>query len=144
MALNSFDNAQFQLQKRLAESPPAGVPVDQWLWEQSPKSADFADNEPWGRVTTTIADAIDANVGGNWYRVTGIYVVDMFYPPATVSSYRQRGAQDAQHVVNLFNNALFENVNTEQARPNPIGVEPESGHYHHQVLVPFYYEGPQA
>lgn len=144
MALNSFDNAQFQLQVRLASNPPAGVPVEQWLWEQSPKAPTFADDAPWGRVSTTIADALDANVGGNWYRTIGIYVVDMFYPPATTDSYRSQGAQDVQHVVNLFNQVRFENVNTEQARPNPIGVEADTGLYHHQVLVPFYYEGPQV
>jgi hypothetical protein len=143
MALNSFDNAQFQLQKRLAESLPAGIPIEQWLWEQSPKSPSFNDNAPWGRVTTTISSATDANPGGNWYRIAGIYVVDMFYPPATTGSYRSVGAQDVQHVVKLFNNKRFNNVNAEQSRPNPLGVEPETGLYQHQVLVPFYYEGPE-
>lgn len=142
MALNSFDNAQFQLQVRLATNPPPGVPVDQWLWEQSPKSPSFADNAPWGRVTTTIADAIDANVGGNWFRTTGIYVIDLFYPSAQTQSYRATAAGDIDHLMSLFNQTRFENVNTEQARPNPIGVEAETGLYHHQVLVPFYYEGP--
>ncbi len=136
---HSYANAQKQFQLRLAANPIPSIPNSSVHWELAPFTTPAGD---YARVNTTIADTTMVQAGGGWNRSFGTFYVDMFYRPATTENHRNKVALDAEHVQVLFHQQRFDSVNCEDATISPVGVESDTGLYHMQVRVIFYYEGP--
>lgn len=95
---------------------------------------------PYLKQSTVILDRINSSAGGLTARTEFLHTISILVDKDDSSA--KRGVSvTAKELMGLFENVYFDGLYCQEARPEPIGDEPNTNLYRYDININGYFEG---